>query len=83
MKVTIDKVSAGAEGIWTAKIHPQRLIKLGDPILQGHSRNIVLVEQVGYDEHTNTLQFDLESAIIINVGNGFETLFVESRKGQQ
>lgn len=83
VKVTINKVSAGAEGVWTAKVYPQRLIKLAKPIRRGNSRNIVLVKQVSYDENTNELQFDLESAIILNLGNDFETLFIESRKRQQ
>ena len=69
MRVIIEDVFPGAEGIWTAKIDPQRLLRLANPIRQGGKLNVVLVTGPMYIADNNSLQFDLESAILLNLGN--------------
>jgi hypothetical protein len=80
MKVIIEEVSSGAEGVWTANIDPQRLIRLAKPIRQGGRINVVLVARPAYDADTHSLQFDLDSAILLNLGNTFEAVLIDSRE---
>jgi hypothetical protein len=80
MRVIIEEVSPGAEGVWTANVDPQRLIRLAKPIRQGGSLNVVLVARPSCDTGTHSLQFDLDSAILLNLGNTFETVLIDSRE---
>lgn len=79
MRVIIDEVSPGASGIWRANIDPQRLMKLANPIRQGGSLSVVFVGRPSYDGGAHSLQFDLDSAVLLNLGNTFEAVFIDSR----
>lgn len=79
MRVTLYEISPGATGIWTANVDPQRLMKLANPIRQGGSVSVVLVARPSYDAGAQSLQFDLDSAILLNLGNTFEAILVDSR----
>jgi hypothetical protein len=81
MRVTIEKVSSGAEGVWTSHIDPQSLLRLANPVRQGGHINIVLVSRPSYDNRDHSLQFDLDSAILLNLGNTSETIIIDSREG--
>jgi hypothetical protein len=76
----IEEVIQGVEGVWTAKIDPQRLIKLANPVRQGNRLNVVMVTRPSYDADTHSLQFDLDSALLLNLGNTFETVLIDSRE---
>ena len=80
MRVTIDKVMPGAKGVWTSSIEPQRLLKLGNPIRQWGCLSVVMVSQPSFENHS--LQFDLDSAILLNLGNTSETILVDSRESK-
>jgi hypothetical protein len=80
MRVIIEQVSPGADGVWKANIDPQRLIRLANPIRQGGRLNVILVNGPSYDVSTHSLQFNLDSAILLNLGNTFEALFIDSRE---
>lgn len=79
MRVIIDEVSPGASGIWTANIDPQRLMKLADPIHQGGSISVVFVARPSYDAGAHSLLFDLDSAVLLNLGKTSEVVFIDSR----
>lgn len=79
MRVIIDEVSPGASGIWTASVDPQRLMKLANPIRQGGSLSVVFVARPSYDVGAHSLQFDLDSAVLLNLGNTFEAVLIDSR----
>lgn len=78
MRVTIEKVMPGAKGLWTSSIEPQRLLKLGNPIRQWGRLSIVMVSQPSFENQS--LQFDLDSAVLLNLGNSTEAIFVDSRE---
>lgn len=80
MRVIIEKASSGTKGIWTAEIDPQRLIKLAKPVRQGGRLSVVMINRPIYEESASTLQFDLDSAFLLNLGNTFETVFIDSRE---
>lgn len=80
MRVTIDKVTPGAKGVWTSSIEPQRLLKLGNPIRQWGCLSVVMVSQPSFENHS--LQFDLDSAILLNLGNSSEAILVDSRESK-
>jgi hypothetical protein len=81
MRVSIEKVSPGAKGIWTSEIDPQRLLRLANPIRQGGRINIVMISEPSFDNQKNSIQFDLDSAILLNLGNTSETVLIDSRDG--
>jgi hypothetical protein len=83
MKVTIDTVETKNEGFWTSRIDPQRLLKLSNPVRQGGQINIVLVTCPFHDKQKHNLQFDLDSVVLLNLGNTFETVFIDSREEQR
>lgn len=80
MRVIIEDVSLGAKGVWSAEVDPQRLIKLSSPIRQGGQVNVVLISRPSHNATGKTLQFDLDSAILLNVGNTTETIIIDSRE---
>jgi hypothetical protein len=80
MRVTLEQVSQGAVGVWTSVINPQNLLRLGNPIRQGGKVNIVLVSKPSFDNKNNSLQFDLDSTILLNLGNTSEAILVDSRE---
>lgn len=82
MRVTIEKVSQGAKGIWTSHIDPQHLLRLANPIRQGGRINIVLVSRPSFDDRNHSLKFDLDSAILLNLGNTSEAVLIDSREGE-
>lgn len=77
MRVIIENTSLGAKNVWTAKIDPQQLIKLAKPQRQGGGLSIVMVCQPTYDAENLTLQFDLDSALLLNLGNSHEAILIE------
>jgi hypothetical protein len=79
MRVIIEQVSAGAGGIWTASIDPQRLMRLASPVRQGGGLSVLFVTRPFFDEVTHSLQFDLDSAVLLNLGNTFEAVLIDSR----
>jgi len=78
MRVIIEKVLPGAKGIWTAEIDPQRLIKLANPVRQGGRLSVVMVNHPSYQESESSLQFDLDSAFLLNLGNTSVTIILDS-----
>jgi len=82
MRVSIEKVYPSTEGVWTAHIDPQSLIRLANPIRQGGRINIIMVSRPLFDSLTHSLQFDLDSAILLNLGNTAEAVFVDSRENE-
>lgn len=83
MRVTIEKVSPGAEGIWSAQIEPQRLLKLANPCHQGGRINIIMIPRPLFDEQNHSLQFDLDSVLLLNLGNTSETILISSREDKK
>jgi len=71
---------AGAEGVWTASIEPQRLLKLGNPVRQWGRLSIVMVSQPSFENQS--LQFDLDTAVLLNLGNTTDAILVDSRESQ-
>lgn len=82
MRVTIEKVVPGAKGVWTSSIEPQRLLKLGNPIRQWGRLSIVMVSQPSFENQNQSLQFDLDSAVLLNLGNTTEAILVDSRESE-
>jgi len=80
MRVTIEKVVPGAKGIWTSSIEPQSLLKLGNPIRQWGRLSIVMVSQPSFGNQS--LQFELDSAVLLNLGNTTEAIIVDSRESE-
>jgi hypothetical protein len=80
MRVIIEKVSPGANGIWTANVDPQRLIRLANPVRQGGGLSVVLVARPSYDPSVHSLLFDLDSAVLLNLGSTFEAVLIDSRE---
>jgi len=81
MRVTIDKVSLGARGVWTSQIDPQRLLRLANPIRQGGRINIIMVSRPSFNDKNHSLQFDLDSALLLNLGNTSEAVLIDSKEG--
>lgn len=82
MRVTIEKVVPGAKGVWTSSIEPQRLLKLDNPIRQWGHLSIVMVSKPSFENQNQSLQFDLDSAVLLNLGNTTETILVDSRESE-
>jgi hypothetical protein len=80
MRVLIEEVTQGAKGVWTAKSDPQSLIKLAKPVRQGGSLNVVMVTNPSYDANNHSLQFDLDTAVLLNLGNTSEAVIIHSRE---
>lgn len=81
MRVIIEQVSKGPDNIWAASIDPQRLIRLATPLRQGGRLNVVLVTHPAYDPGSHSLQFDLDTAILLNLGNTFDSVLIDSKEG--
>jgi hypothetical protein len=82
MKVTVDKVTLGTEGVWTVQIDPQRLLRLAKPHHQGGHTSILMISQPYFDEQNHSLQFDLDSAILLNLGNTNKAIFIDSAESE-
>lgn len=82
MRVTLENVVSGAEDVWTSHIEPQRLLRLGKPIHQWGRLSIVMVSKPFFDGQNQLLQFDLDSAILLNVGNTTEAILIDSRESK-
>ncbi len=80
MRVIVENVSTGAEGIWNARIDPQRLLRLSNPLSQRGRLSVVMVTRPLWDENQGSLQFDLDSAQLLNLGNTFEAIIIDSRE---
>lgn len=83
MRVTIEKASSESKGIWTSQIDPQRLLRLANPVRQGGRINIVMVSNPSFDGQNCLLQFDLDSAILLNLGNSTDAIFIDSRESEE
>ena len=82
MKVTIENASPGARGIWKAELDRQSLRRLANPIHQGGQLSVAMVSSPKYDSANRSLQFDLESVILLNMGDSSETLLLDARGAQ-
>lgn len=80
MRVTLEKVVPGAKGVWTASIEPQSLLKLGNPVRQWGRISIIMVSQPSFENQS--LQFDLDSTVLLNLGNSKEVILVDSRESE-
>jgi len=78
MKLTIENVSAGSATVWTSQINREDLMKLANPIHQGGFLNIVMISSPFFDAKNKTLQFNLDSMTILNLGESSDTLFIDS-----
>jgi len=68
MIVRIDSVMVGSEKVWSTKVEPRKLVRFGSAVSQKGNISILLVSQPQYSGKDNTLEFCLESAILLNLG---------------
>lgn len=78
MKVTIEDVSNRVEGVWSTDIDPQRLLRLADPVRQGGRVNIAMVTNPFFDNQNSSLQFDLDTTVLLNLGSSYKTYFIDA-----
>lgn len=82
MKVLLEKTVQGATKIWTSEVKPNDLLNLSKPIHQQGKLSVLMVENPVYNESSTTLQFDLESAILLNIGSSKEAIIVDAKTCQ-
>lgn len=83
MRVLLDNTVQGANKTWTSKVEPNQLLSLSKkPIHQQGSLNVLMVENPIFDEHNQTLQFSIESVVLLNLGNSSETIVIDSRANE-
>ncbi|MGE4519987.1 MAG: hypothetical protein AB7E04_10830 [Desulfobacteraceae bacterium] len=83
MRILLENTIQGANRIWTSKVEPRQLLSLSKkPIHQQGSLSVLMVEDPTFDAPNNTLQFNIESVILLNLGNSSETIVVDSRENK-
>jgi hypothetical protein len=56
--------------------------RLANPIRQGGRINIIMVSRPSFDDKNHSLQFDLDSALLLNLGNTSEAVLIDSKEGE-
>ena len=82
MRVTVEEVVSGADGVWTVQIDPQRLLRLANPIHQEGHISILMVSKPLFDDQNHSLQFNLDSALLLNLGNTTKAIFIDSAEDE-
>ena len=81
MRIILENTIQGASKIWTSKIEPNQLLNLSKkPIHQQGSLSVLMVENPIFDPLNKTLQFSIDSVVLLNLGNSSETIVIDSRE---
>ncbi len=78
MKAIFEKVELDAEGIWRTHLDPKSLLRIANPSRQNGKISVLMVSHPYFRESTGTLEFDLLSAALLNLGNSGETVIIDS-----
>lgn len=79
MRVSIENVAASLDNVWVSTIEPQKLLKLTNPLNQSGTINVVMVTNPKFSSQRDSLQFDLDSVQLLNLGNSTHTVFINSK----
>lgn len=80
MRLSIEAVSPMSEHVWMATIDPQSLIRLAPPSRQGGRLSVALITNPSFDKASRSLQFDLNTFALLNLGRTGETVLLDSRE---
>jgi transcriptional regulator of heat shock response len=80
MKVILENTTQCANRVWTSKVEPSNLLSLSNkPIHQKGSLSVLMVENPNFDKVNGTLQFNIESLVLLNLGNSLEAIIIDSK----
>jgi hypothetical protein len=82
MRLIIDNAASRNGGVWSAVVDPSSLLRLGKPTHQGGRLSVVMISNPKYDVERCALQFELESALLLNLGNSNEVVFLDTGEPQ-
>ncbi|WP_018125546.1 hypothetical protein [Desulfovibrio oxyclinae] len=82
MYARLENVTHCSGGVWEVAIEPHRLMHFGSPLDQRGSVSILLIESPVYDNVGNSLEFPLDSAVVMNLGCTSTTVLIDAAKGQ-
>ncbi len=80
MRLSIEAVSPLSEHMWMATIDPQSLLRLASPSRQGGRLSVAIITNPSFDKASRSLQFDLNTFALLNLGRTGETILLDSRE---
>ncbi|MFV0349618.1 MAG: hypothetical protein ACK5JO_13635 [Halodesulfovibrio sp.] len=83
MFVRLENVAEFPSGVWNVQIEPQRLAHLGTPLSQQGNTSVLLIRSPAYDLQRKTIEFSLESVLLLNLGRTSQTFLVDAGLDQE
>lgn len=78
MKIVLDEVVAGVNGVWLTHAPPHQLAMLSEPKATRGRSSVLLVSSPDFDNEKSQLILDADNIVVLNLGNTPRTIVIDT-----
>ncbi|MGI6850943.1 hypothetical protein [Mesorhizobium sp. 1B3] len=83
LTITAKNATCIGEGVWKFEMPPHQVRLFGTPAHSTGARSVILLKSCSFDAGSETLQFEIDDAVALNVGTKPDTIAVAAAVGPE